>query len=74
MYVTLVPHRNSKPPILIRKGGRIGPNQVKKITRTNISKLPLEIVQPFRVILRGGPAVGKPEEAFKRVIPSPTAL
>ena len=71
MYVAMVPNRNSKPTILIRKGVRIGPNQVKKITLANISKLPMEIVLKFRAVLRGAAVVEKPEDAFKSVSNKP---
>lgn len=65
MYVETVPNRNSRPAYLIRQGKRQG-NKVVKTTLANISKLPDDVIQHIRVILRGGVAVESPQLAFEQ--------
>ena len=64
MYVETVPNRNSRPAYLIRQGKRQG-NKVVKTTLANISKLPDDVIQHIRVILRGCVAIENPPIAFK---------
>ena len=71
MYVAVIPNRNSKPTILVRKGIRIGPNQVKKQTLANITQLPDEVVQQIRIILRGGTAFESFQDAVTSISNKP---
>ncbi len=57
------PYRNRQPAVLIRQGVRVGP----KDPLAPISKRPPEIIQPFRVLLRGGTAAGPFDEAFQSI-------
>ncbi len=63
MYIESVPNRNSPPAILLResywKDGR-----AHKRTLANLSKLPPEVIEGLRVLLKGGRAVSDPCEVF----------
>lgn len=56
MYVETVPNRNSPPAILLRESYRED-GKVKKRTLANLSTWPAELVEHFKVLLRGGVAV-----------------
>lgn len=56
MYVETVPNRNSPPAILLRESYREG-GKVKKRTLANLTTWPAELVEHFKVLLRGGVAV-----------------
>ena len=66
MYVDRVPNRNSPPCVLLRSSRRVGQKTVKE-THANLSKLPPELVDQIRVLLKGGTAVRNIEEAFEVV-------
>lgn len=63
MYIERVPNRNSSPAVLLRESRREG-KSVKKRTLANLSKLPSDIVEGLRVLLRGGTAIESLKEAF----------
>lgn len=63
MYIERVPNRNSPPAILLREAYREG-GKVKKRTLVNLSKWPEAVVEGLRVLLKGGTAVAKLEDAF----------
>ena len=63
MYVERVPNRNSRPTYLIREGKRVG-KKVVKTTLANITKLPDEVIEQIRILLKGGVAVDAFEDAF----------
>ena len=52
MYIEKVPNRNSPPAVLLRESYREG-DQVKKITRANLSKLPDDIIDNLKLALKG---------------------
>ena len=64
MYVATVPNRGARPTYLIRQGKRYG-RKVVKTTLANISKLPDDIIDYIRILLRGGVAVDDPQYAFQ---------
>lgn len=66
MHIERVPNRNSPPAVLLRQSYREG-GKVRKRTLANLSKLPEEAVEGLRILLKGGTAVGKLEEAFEIV-------
>ncbi len=66
MYIEVVPNRNSPPAILLREGWREG-KKVRKRTLANLTKWPAELVEGLRLLLRGGTAVQKFDEAFEVV-------
>ncbi len=62
MYVATVPNRSARPTYLIRQGKRDG-RKVVKTTLANISKLPDDIIDYIRILLRV--AVDDPQYAFQ---------
>ena len=63
MYIESVPNRNSPPAILLRESYRDG-GKVKKRTLANLSKWPAALIEGLRVLLKGGTAVARLEDAF----------
>ena len=63
MYIETVPNRSSPPAILLREGWREG-GKVKKRTLANLSKWPPTLVEGLRVLLKGGAAVSRLDDAF----------
>lgn len=64
MYIDRVPNRNSPPAVLLRESYRDGA-KVKKRTVANLSKLPDDVIEQLRILLRGGRAVESLEDAFE---------
>ncbi len=63
MYIDRVPNRNSPPAVLLRESYRED-GKVKKRTVANLSKVPDELVEQIRILLRGGHAIESFEEAL----------
>ncbi len=55
MFIEIVPNRTSPPAVLLRESWREG-GKVRKRTLANLSKLPLDVVQGLRTLLKGGVA------------------
>lgn len=66
MYIEIVPNRNSPPALLLREGWREG-KKVRKRTLANLTKWPAGLVEGLRLLLGGGTAVPKFDEAFEVV-------
>lgn len=64
MYIERVPNRNSPPTILLRESYREG-DKVRKRTLANLSKLPDDVIENLRIVLKGGVAVENYGEAFQ---------
>jgi transposase len=56
VYIETIPNRNSPPAILLREGYREG-GKVRKRTLANLSSWDPQLVEHFRVLLKGGVAV-----------------
>ena len=56
MYIESIPNRNSPPAILLREGYREA-GKVRKRTLANLSSWDPQLVEHFRVLLKGGVAV-----------------
>ncbi len=56
MYIETVPNRNSPPAILLREGYREGGKVVKR-TLANLSHWDPQLIEHFRILLKGGIAV-----------------
>ena len=63
MYIEAVPNRNSPPAVLLRESYREA-GKVKKRTLANLSKWPPDLVEGFKVLLKGGTAVAHLPDAF----------
>lgn len=63
MYIEEIPNRSSPPAILLRESYRED-GKVKKRTLANLSKLPSEIIEALRAILKGGTVISNFEDAF----------
>ena len=55
-HLEIIPNRANKPAILLRQAWREG-KRIRKKTLANLSRLPPEVVDGFRTVLRGGLAV-----------------
>jgi transposase len=64
MHIERVPNRNSPPAVLLRQSYREG-GKVRKRTLANLSKLPPEAVEGLKILLKGGTAIDKLEDAFE---------
>ena len=64
MYIERVPNRNSPPAVLLRESFRED-GKVKKRTLANLSKWPNELVEGFRILLKGGIALRSLGDAFR---------
>ena len=62
-HVDVIPNRNSPPAILFRQAQRDG-KRIRRTTLANLSKLPPQIVDGIRAMLRGGQIYRPGEEAF----------
>jgi len=63
MYIESVPNRKSKPTILLREAYR-EEGKVKKRTLANLTRLPAEVIEDLRKLLKGATVVEKLEQAF----------
>ena len=70
MYIESVPNRNSPPAVLLRESFRDA-GKVKKRTLANLSKWPPTLIEGLRVLLKGGAAVSRLDEAFDIVRSQP---
>lgn len=64
MFIEVVPNRKSPPAVLLRESYRED-GKVKKRTLANLSKLPMEVVQGLRTLLKGGVAFGEAGAALE---------
>ncbi len=69
-HVDKIPNRNSPPAILFRKAWREG-KRIRRITLANLTRVPEEIVDGIRAMLKGGVVVQSVEQIFtiKRSLP-----
>jgi hypothetical protein len=64
MFIDVVPNGRSAPAVLLRESYREG-KRVRKRTIANLGKLPPDVIEGLRVLLAGGVAIGRPEQAFE---------
>ncbi|NEO31970.1 MAG: IS1634 family transposase [Symploca sp. SIO3C6] len=64
MYIERVPNRNSPSAVLLRESYREG-DKVRKRTVANLSKLPDEVIDNLRIVLKGGVAIENYGDAFQ---------
>ncbi len=63
-HIESIPNRASKPAILLRQAWRDG-KRIRKKTLANLSKLPPDVVDGFRTVLKGGLAVQHPSDLLR---------
>ncbi len=64
MFIEVIPNRKSPPAVLLRESYRAD-GKVKKRTLANLSKLPMDVVEGLRTLLKGGVAFGAAGEALE---------
>ncbi len=62
--IEVVPNQAGKPAILLRQAWREG-KRVRKKTIANLSKLPPQVIEGFRTVLKGGVAVSDVSELLE---------
>jgi hypothetical protein len=63
MFIETVPNRNSPPAVLLRESYRDEEGRAQKRTLANLSKLPGDVVDALKALLKGGTVLGTgPEE------------
>jgi Transposase DDE domain len=70
MYIETVPNRNSPPAVLLREGYREGGKIIKR-TLANLSHWDAQLIEHFRLLLKGGVAVESPDAVMtiERTLP-----
>jgi hypothetical protein len=58
MFIETVPNRDSPPAVLLRESYRDAQGRTQKRTLANLSKLPRDVIDALRAVLRGGTVVG----------------
>ncbi len=58
MFIESVPNRDSPPAVLLRESYRDENGRSQKRTLANLSKLPGDIVDGLKVLLKGGTVIG----------------
>ena len=58
MFIESVPNRDSPPAILLRESYRDEHGRAQKRTLANLSKLPGDVVDGLRALLKGGTVIG----------------
>lgn len=58
MFIEAVPNRGSPPAVLLRESYRDGQGRSQKRTLANLSKLPRDVVDGLKALLKGGTVIG----------------
>lgn len=58
MFIDLVPNRGSPPAVLLRESYRDENGRSQKRTLANLSKLPVDVIEVLKAILKGGTVIG----------------
>lgn len=58
MFIETVPNRSSPPAVLLRESYRDEQGRAQKRTLANLSKLPGEVVEGLKALLKGGTVIG----------------
>jgi transposase len=58
MFIETVPNRNSPPAVLLRESYRDEQGRAQKRTLANLSKLPDDVVDALKALLKGGTVIG----------------
>lgn len=71
MFIDVVPNRNSPPAVLLREAYRDENGRPQKRTLANLSKLPGNVIEMLKALLKGGALIGTaPEDlSIERSLP-----
>ena len=71
MFIDVVPNRDSPPAVLLREAYRDGHGRAQKRTLANLSKLPWDVIEALKALLKGGTLLGgEPKElSIERSLP-----
>jgi len=69
MFIETVPNRDSPPAVLLRESYRDENGRAQKRTLANLSKLPPDVIEGLKALLRGGTVVGSDELEIERSLP-----
>jgi hypothetical protein len=58
MFIETVPNRGSPPAVLLRQSYRDEQGRAQKRTLANLSKLPRDVIDALKALLKGGTVVG----------------
>lgn len=58
MFIETVPNRGSPPAVLLRESYRDGQGRSQKRTLANLSKLPRDVIDALKALLKGGTVIG----------------
>lgn len=58
MFIETVPNRNSPPAVLLRESYRDEQGRTQKRTLANLSKLPGDVIDALKAVLKGGTVIG----------------
>ena len=59
MFIETVPNRDSPPAVLLRESYRDEQGRSQKRTLANLSKLPRDVIDGLKVLLKGGTVIGQ---------------
>jgi transposase len=69
MFIETVPNRDSPPAVLLRESYRDENGRAQKRTLANLSKLPADVIDGLKALLKGGTVVGSDELEIERSLP-----
>jgi hypothetical protein len=71
MFIETVPNRGSPPAVLLRESYRDERGRAQKRTLANLSKLPRDVIEALKALLKGGTVIGTGagELAIERSLP-----
>ncbi|MBV8925077.1 MAG: hypothetical protein JOZ74_06870 [Bradyrhizobium sp.] len=69
MFIETVPNRDSPPAVLLRESYRDENGRAQKRTLANLSKLPADVIDGLKAVLKGGMVVGSDELEIERSLP-----
>ena len=71
MFVETIPNRGSPPAILLRESWRDEEGRTHKRTLANLSKLPADLLEGLKALLKGSTVIGTGADAIERHEPEP---
>ena len=69
MFIETVPNRESPPAVLLRESYRDENGRAQKRTLANLSKLPPDVIDGLKALLKGGTVIGSDELEIERSLP-----